>query len=151
MAPGPFRASGGQARAREEDVPESIARSGIRPTHTSAAMLTKWRFGMEGLPAHELTKSFCLLVALFSIADTRRRALHCADGCGQAWHNLLDPPRDATWSVFLPWVLPGILMSWVFPAQERWARAPGGRRWSSLATVERPRTAQGRPSIGALD
>ncbi|MFB7375684.1 DUF5958 family protein [Streptomyces sp. NPDC056222] len=24
----------GQARAREDDVPESIARSGIRPTHT---------------------------------------------------------------------------------------------------------------------
>ncbi len=68
----------GQARAREEDVPESIARSGIRPTHTPAVMLTKWRFGMEDLPAHELTKSFRLLVALFSIADTRRRTLYCA-------------------------------------------------------------------------
>lgn len=86
----------GQARAREEDVPESIARSGIRPTHTPAVMLTKWRFGMEALPAYELTKSFRLLVALFSIADIRRRALHCADGCGHAWHNLPDPPDDAT-------------------------------------------------------
>jgi hypothetical protein len=86
----------GQARAREEDVPESIARSGIRPTHTPAVMLTKWRFGMEALPAYELTKSFRLLVALFSIAETRRRALHCASRCGHAWHNLPDPPRDAT-------------------------------------------------------
>ncbi|MFD5649542.1 DUF5958 family protein [Streptomyces sp. NPDC127039] len=86
----------GQARACEEDVPESIARSGIRLTHTPAVMLTKWRFGMETLPAYELTKSFRLLVALFSIADTRRRALRCANGCGHAWHNLPDPPRDAT-------------------------------------------------------
>lgn len=86
----------GQARACEEDVPESIARSGIRPTHTPAVMLTKWRFGMDRLPAYELTKSFRLLVALFSIADTRRRMLHCADGCGHEWHNLSDPRRDAT-------------------------------------------------------
>lgn len=41
-------------------------------------------------------------------------------------------------------------MSWVFAGQVRWARAPSGRRWSSLATVERPRTAQGRPSFAAL-
>ncbi|WP_371606287.1 DUF5958 family protein [Streptomyces sp. NBC_01213] len=86
----------GQARACEEDVPVSIARSGIRPTHTPAVMLTKWRFGMEALPAYELIKSFRLLVALFSIADSRRRALHCVGGCGHAWHNLLNPPRDAT-------------------------------------------------------
>jgi hypothetical protein len=83
----------GQARACEDDVPESIARSDLRPTHTPAVMLTKWRFGMEGLPAYELTKSFRLLVALLSIADTRRRALHCADGCGHEWHNLADPPE----------------------------------------------------------
>ncbi|WP_145868109.1 DUF5958 family protein [Streptomyces capillispiralis] len=43
----------GQARAREEDVPASIARSGIRPTQTPAVMLTKRRFGMEALPAYE--------------------------------------------------------------------------------------------------
>lgn len=86
----------GQARAREEDVPESIARSGIRPTHTPAVMLTKWRFRMEILPAHELTKSFRLLVAVFTIADTRRRALHCAGGCGHAWHNLSAQSQDPT-------------------------------------------------------
>ncbi|RSO09979.1 hypothetical protein DMH26_00285 [Streptomyces sp. WAC 05379] len=86
----------GQARACEDDVPESIARSGIRPTHTPAVMLTKWRFGMARLPAYELTKSFRLLVALFSIADTRRRTLYCADGCGHEWHNLSDRLRDAT-------------------------------------------------------
>jgi hypothetical protein len=46
---------------------------------------------------------------------------------------------------FLPWVLSGILVSWVFAGQGRWARASGGRRWSLLATVEQRRTAQGRP------
>ncbi|MFJ8943316.1 DUF5958 family protein [Streptomyces sp. NPDC102395] len=85
----------GQARAREDDVPESIARSGIRPTHTPAVMLTKWRFGMAQLPGYELTKSFRLLLALFSIADTRRRTLYCAEGCSHVWHNLPDPPLDA--------------------------------------------------------
>ncbi|MET7778805.1 DUF5958 family protein [Streptomyces mirabilis] len=86
----------GQARAREDDVVESIARSGIRPTHTPVVMLTKWRFGMDRLPAYELTKSFRLLVALFSIADTRRRTLHCVGGCGHEWHNLSDRPQDPT-------------------------------------------------------
>ncbi|MDX3574582.1 DUF5958 family protein [Streptomyces sp. ID05-47C] len=84
----------GQARAREQDVPESITRSGIRATHTPAVMLTKWRFGMEALPAYELTKSFRLLVALFTIADTRRRTLYCAGECGHAWHNLPDPRQS---------------------------------------------------------
>lgn len=86
----------GQARAHQDDVPESIARSGIRPTHTPAVMLTKWRFGMEDLPTHELTKSFRLLIALFGIADTRRRTLRCAGECGHEWHNLPHSPRDAT-------------------------------------------------------
>ncbi|MGW1375660.1 DUF5958 family protein [Streptomyces sp. NPDC002446] len=80
----------GQARAREDDVPASIARSGIRPTHTPAVMLTKWRFGMDRLPAYELTKSFRLLVALFTIADTRRRTLHCIGSCSHEWHNLAE-------------------------------------------------------------
>jgi hypothetical protein len=51
--------------------------------------------------------------------------------------------------VFLPWVLPKILVTCIFAAQGRWARAPGGRHWSSLATVERPRTAQRRPGADA--
>jgi hypothetical protein len=46
--------------------------------------------------------------------------------------------------VFLPWVLPGILMTWFFAGQGRRAREPDGRFWSLLAAVERPRTAQRR-------
>ncbi|WP_454324216.1 DUF5958 family protein [Streptomyces ambofaciens] len=84
----------GQARARQEDVPDSITRSRVRPTHTPAVMLTKWRFGMEFLPTYELVKAFRLLVALFSIADARRRRLYCARGCSHAWHNLPTPYRN---------------------------------------------------------
>ncbi|MFG3018408.1 DUF5958 family protein [Streptomyces sp. NPDC048254] len=35
-----------QARATEADVPEAIARSGIRPTYTPAVMLTRSRLNM---------------------------------------------------------------------------------------------------------
>ncbi|WP_274506119.1 DUF5958 family protein [Streptomyces murinus] len=48
---------------------------------------------MATLPVHELTKSFRLLVALFGVADTRRRELYCAGGCTHAWHNLPGPRR----------------------------------------------------------
>lgn len=58
--------------------------------------------------------------------------------------------HDREGCFFLPWALPGIVVSWVFADQGQWGRAPGGRRWSSLATAEQPRTAQGRPSFGAL-
>ncbi|MGW3669229.1 DUF5958 family protein [Streptomyces sp. NPDC005141] len=47
----------------------------------------------SGLRTHQVLSP---LVALFSVADTRRRTLHCAGGCGHEWHNLSDPPRDAT-------------------------------------------------------
>jgi hypothetical protein len=49
---------------------------------------------------------------------------------------------------FFPWVLSGILVSWGFAGQGGVHERPSGRHWSSLATVERPRTAQGRPREG---
>lgn len=52
-------------------------------------------------------------------------------------------------SFFLPWVLPGILVSWVFAGRGWWARAPGGRCWSSLATGERPWTARDGPGLAS--
>lgn len=52
---------------------------------------------------------------------------------------------------FLPWALSGILVAWVFADQGRLTRGPGRRRWSSLATAEVRRTAQGRPSPAAPD
>lgn len=53
--------------------------------------------------------------------------------------------RPSLTGAFLPWVLPGMLVSWVFPGKGGVHERPLGRHWSSLAAVERPRTAQRRP------
>ncbi|MEV5508231.1 DUF5958 family protein [Streptomyces orinoci] len=83
-----------QARAVSDDGPEAIRRSGIRPTHTPAVLIMRGGIGHQlgkiaGLePVHERTKAFRLLVAVLSIADARRRARYCANGCGHQWHRL---------------------------------------------------------------
>ncbi|WP_406487939.1 DUF5958 family protein [Streptomyces phaeochromogenes] len=77
-----------QARAVETDAQEAIARSGMRPTYTPAVMLTRWRLNMSHLPPYDRARAFRLLVALFAIADNRRRERYCADGCSHAWHQL---------------------------------------------------------------
>lgn len=78
-----------QARAVETDAEEAIARSGIRPTYTPAVMLTRWRLNMSQLPPYDRARAFPLLVALFAIADTRRRDRYCVGGCSHAWHQLV--------------------------------------------------------------
>ncbi|MGA4960405.1 DUF5958 family protein [Streptomyces lavendulocolor] len=82
-----------QARALIEDGPESIRRSGIRPTHTPAVLITRGHLTEQltkiiNLPQGERIKAFRLLVALLGVADERRRARFCAHGCGHAWHHL---------------------------------------------------------------
>ncbi|MFJ2650225.1 DUF5958 family protein [Streptomyces sp. NPDC087420] len=83
-----------QARAVTEDGPESIRRAGLRPTHTPAVLITHGRIDQQLwkiaslTPPDERRKAFRLLIALLAIADERRRARHCSDGCGHWWHNL---------------------------------------------------------------
>ncbi|MFB4298307.1 DUF5958 family protein [Actinomadura sp. NTSP31] len=82
-----------QARATVDDGPESIRRAGIRPTYTPAVLITRGRVGEQlakiiNLRQDERVKAFRLLVALFAVADERRRERCCADGCGHAWHHL---------------------------------------------------------------
>ncbi|MGW9032262.1 DUF5958 family protein [Streptomyces sp. NPDC055722] len=81
-----------QARAIEADVEEAIERSGIRRTYTPAVMLSRWRLNMSALPPFDRARAFPLLLALFAVADTRRRERHCADGCTHEWHNLAGHP-----------------------------------------------------------
>lgn len=81
-----------QARAMEADAEEAISRSGIRPTYTPAVMLTRWRLNMSELPPYDRVRAFRLLVALFAIADARRRERYCADGCSHEWHRLAARP-----------------------------------------------------------
>ncbi|WP_246114022.1 DUF5958 family protein [Streptomyces montanus] len=73
-----------QARAVESDAENAIARSGLRPAYTPAVMLTRWRLNMSDLPFYDRARAFLLLVALFAIADTRRRERYCAGGCSQS-------------------------------------------------------------------
>ncbi|MFC0431655.1 DUF5958 family protein [Kutzneria buriramensis] len=78
-----------QARATADDAPESARRAGIKPTHTPAVLLAKGKMSkITGLPVDEWPKAFRLLVALLGVADERRRARFCTDGCSHAWHHL---------------------------------------------------------------
>ncbi|MFF3617315.1 DUF5958 family protein [Streptomyces sp. NPDC002580] len=88
-----------QARAVEEDGPESIRRAGLRPTHTPAVLITRSRIDQQlrkiaGLtPVDERRKAFRLLVALLAVADARRRVTFCRGDCGHWWHQrpVVDP------------------------------------------------------------
>ncbi|MFF1896216.1 DUF5958 family protein [Streptomyces sp. NPDC058206] len=83
-----------QARVVVEDGPESIRRAGLRPTHTPAVLITRGRIEHQLgkiaslTPLDERRKAFRLLVAVFAIADGRRRERFCSDGCGHWWHRL---------------------------------------------------------------
>ncbi|MEU0602182.1 DUF5958 family protein [Streptomyces sp. NPDC006393] len=83
-----------QARAVDEDGPESIRRAGLRPTHTPAVLITRGRIDQQLgkiaalTPVDERRKAFRLLIALLAIADARRRERFCSGGCGHWWHQL---------------------------------------------------------------
>ena len=83
-----------QAHPRPEEVPAAIARSALKSTFTPCVMLqtaarpTLALARIASLPEAEHVKAFRLLMALFSIADTRRRDTHCKNGCTHDWHNL---------------------------------------------------------------
>ncbi|MFF0561711.1 DUF5958 family protein [Streptomyces sp. NPDC004266] len=82
-----------QARALVEDGPEAICRAGIRSTHTPAVLITRGHLTEQltkiiNLPQDERVKAFRLLVALLGVADERRRARFCAQGCSHVWHHL---------------------------------------------------------------
>ncbi|WP_435810147.1 DUF5958 family protein [Streptomyces mirabilis] len=67
---------------------EATARSGLRPTYTPTVMPTRCRLNMAELPSYDRARAFRLLVALFAIADTRRRERYCVGGCSHEWHQL---------------------------------------------------------------
>jgi hypothetical protein len=50
---------------------------------------------MSDLPSYDRARAFLLLVALFAIADTRRRERYCAGGCSHEWHQLAARPGHA--------------------------------------------------------
>ncbi|WP_437003720.1 DUF5958 family protein [Streptomyces sp. enrichment culture] len=79
-----------QARATVKDGPEGV-RADIRPTRTSAALITPGQLPAQlikiiNLPRNERVKKFRLLVALLGVTDKRRRERSYAVGCTHAWH-----------------------------------------------------------------
>ncbi|MCX5417759.1 DUF5958 family protein [Streptomyces sp. NBC_00059] len=80
-----------QAHITATDGQVGVARSGVKPTANSSVMICMDppRYGFAALPADEHVKAFRVLVAVFSVADTRRRQTLCNGSCGHAWHNVL--------------------------------------------------------------
>ncbi|MFJ4094580.1 DUF5958 family protein [Kitasatospora sp. NPDC089913] len=79
-----------QAHITAADGSAGVARSGVKPTANASVMIRMDppRYGFATLPAEEHINAFRVLVAAFSVADTRRRQTHCKGGCGHSWHNL---------------------------------------------------------------
>jgi hypothetical protein len=85
-----------QAHPIKEEVSLAIERARLKPTFTPCVLLSRAEVPEHsfkriiGLPHAERLKSFRLLLSLFALADTRRREVHCKNGCTHEWHNL--PP-----------------------------------------------------------
>ncbi|XLZ68563.1 DUF5958 family protein [Massilia sp. SR12] len=83
-----------QAHPLAMEVPQAIWHAGLKRSFTPCVLLEsaiRPELALNkiiALPVVEYEKAFRLLIALFRIADTRRRATHCKDGCAHAWHNL---------------------------------------------------------------
>lgn len=95
-----------QAGAVADDADNTVAKSGLRPTFTPCVLLLKaqreqpfapaalqevlWK--IANLPANEKEKSFRLLIALFQVADARRRE-RCFEPERHWWHQDLSDEK----------------------------------------------------------
>ncbi|WP_020413330.1 DUF5958 family protein [Microbulbifer variabilis] len=82
-----------QSHPRELEIEEGIKLSGLKETYTPCVIMRKNTFNSArakvlALPSHEWLKAFRLWLAIFTIADSRRRSTDCQAGCDHWWHNL---------------------------------------------------------------
>jgi hypothetical protein len=82
-----------QSHPRLNEIDEGIKLSGLKPTFTPCVLIKAKPFKeaigkIRNLPENEWEKAFRLLLALFSIADSRRRRTDCKHGCSHPWHQL---------------------------------------------------------------
>ncbi|WP_353376630.1 DUF5958 family protein [Microbulbifer sp. NBRC 101763] len=82
-----------QSHPREPEIEEGIKLSGLKETYTPCVIMRKNTFNSArakvlALPSHEWLKAFRLWLAIFTIADSRRRSTDCQAGCDHWWHNL---------------------------------------------------------------
>ena len=79
-----------QSHPLPDEVPVAITQSGLKPTFTPCVMLSDGNIESQlsriaKLPDNELDKAFLLVLALFRIADNRRRQF-CGNNCHHWWH-----------------------------------------------------------------
>jgi hypothetical protein len=83
-----------QSHPLPAEVEPAIAQARLKPTFTPCVMVRKAPLpekgcqSLPGLPSDEWVKSFRLMIALFTLADRRRRETWCRNGCDHDWHNL---------------------------------------------------------------
>jgi len=83
-----------QSHPLSAEVEVAIGQALLKPTLTPCVMVLKAPLPETGcqklpaLPSDEWVKSFRLMIALFSLADRRRRETSCRSGCTHEWHNL---------------------------------------------------------------
>lgn len=81
-----------QAGGSDIDVEPAREKAGLKPTATPVVLLSRGlregRTRTRSFPADERLRLFRLLIAMVAIADGRRRATRCADGCTHWWHHL---------------------------------------------------------------
>ena len=82
-----------QSHPTEAEIEKGISESGLKETYTPCVIMRSNNFmnarrKILGLPANEWVKSFTLWLYIFCIADARRRATDCKNGCDHWWHNL---------------------------------------------------------------
>jgi hypothetical protein len=126
----------GQTHPQPDEVEVAIKLSGIKPSMTPCVVLMKWRTnaarGAEAvaeLPDAEHMKAFKVLLALFSVADERRRNTQCRGGCTHDWHHLVN---QMSWP-FTPCEAPATGGASAVLASSTIAhRSPGGAGQSQL-------------------
>src|ERR1035437_7416252 len=77
----------GQSHPRPQEVPLASKRAGLKATFTPCVLASLSEQPAQAfpqivaLPFNEQTKAFRVLLALFCIADDRRRKTRCVGGC----------------------------------------------------------------------
>lgn len=82
-----------QAFTSAESIQKGIELSCIEPTMTPVGIFQNNNLGtalnkISQLPMAEWRKAFMVLLAIFKVADTKRRGTWCKDGCRHEWHHL---------------------------------------------------------------
>ncbi len=82
-----------QSHPTSEDIEQGIKKSGLKETFSPCVLVRKRPFNAArrkvlGMTDLDQKRAFRLFMAIFSVADERRRKTQCKNGCTHDWHNL---------------------------------------------------------------